>query len=325
MKSMSTPFWVAVLFLLNSLVSFAQLPPQLTELKRLTNREMVLKYSAPTGSNYRVETSADLLDWSPLLTLPPTTSGQYTDTAAPLYPARFYRSFSLASTNILTGDHISTTNGDIVIHPINHACFVMTWNGLTIYNDPVNSSGRFNGLPKASLILVTHDHGDHFDVNGLNAVKNTNTIILAPQAVYNGMSTVLKGITTVLTNKASINVLGLTVLAVPAYDITGSINHAKGVGNGYLLTMGGKRLYISSDTDDTPEMHALRDLDVAFLAIDSTFTMSIAAALSVVREVRPKIVFPYHYSPSGSPTDLNSFKNQVGTDIGVEVRIRKWY
>lgn len=322
---MSTPLWVAGLLLLNSLSSFAQLPPQLTDLKRFTNREAVLKYSAPAGSNYRVESSTNLIDWTSLFTFPPTTSGQYTDTAAPPYPARFYRSFSLASTNVLTGDHIPTTNGDIVIHPINHACFVMTWNGLVIYNDPT-ANGRFTGLPKANLILVTHEHGDHFDVSGLNAVKNTNTIILAPQVVYNSMSSFHKGITTVLTNKASINVLGINVLAVPAYDITGSINHSKGVGNGYLLTMGDRRLYISSDTDDTPEMHALRDIDVAFLAIDSTFTMSIASALSVVREVRPKIVFPYHYNPSGnSPTDLNSFKNQVGTDIGVEVRVRKWY
>jgi L-ascorbate metabolism protein UlaG (beta-lactamase superfamily) len=111
----------------------------------------------------------------------------------------------------------------------------------------------------------------------------------------------------------------------PAYNLTTS-NHPKGNGNGYILSLGGKLLYVSGDTEDTPELRALRNIDVAFLAMNVPYTMTVAKAVSAVREFRPKVVYPYHYrNADGSFADLEAFKRQVGTDLGIEVRLRKWY
>jgi len=302
----------------------AQEAPRFTAAQALTNREFVLTVSTPVRSNHRLETSTDLSAWTPLATvLGAATAQQYTDSATPWLGARYYRLLQLLETNLLTGDHFSTTSGELVIHPINHATFVISWNGKMIYADPVGGSTRFTGLPRADLILVTHGHSDHFDSATLTAVKGSNTIILAPQAVYSSLSTTLKAITTVLTNKATTEVLGLRVDAVPAYNLSNS-NHPKGVGNGYVLTIGGKRIYLSGDTEDIPELRALRDIDAAFVCMNVPYTMSVTQAASAVREARPRIVYLYHYS-GYSTTQVNQFKSLVGNDLGIEVRLRKWY
>ena len=316
----------AAMALLASLASLAaQDAPQFTGILAQTNAEMLLKFTAATGQNYRIDYSTDLLRWDPLITLRGASSNQHLDSAAPFLAARYYRTVQLSDTNSLTGDHLVTADGDVIIHPINHASFVMTWNGVTIYNDPVGGAARYAGLPRADLILVSHDHGDHYDSATLTAVKGTNAVILAPKAVYTLLPAGLKAITTVLTNSASTNLLGLTVDAIPAYNLTQSY-HPKGVGNGYLLTIGGKRIYISGDTEDIPEMRALQNIDVAFVCVLLPYTMSVPKAVSAVREFRPRVVFPYHTFSSGSPTtDLNALKRGIGTDLGIEVRQRKWY
>jgi len=303
----------------------AQDAPQFTDVLAQTNAEMLLRFTAAAGLTYRIDESADLRQWFPLYTLRGAISNQYTDSGAPFDAARYYRAVQLADTNSLTGDHLPTADGDVVIHPINHASFVMTWEGKTIYNDPVGGAARYAGLPRADLILVSHDHGDHYDSATLTAVKGTNTVILAPKAVYSSLPAGLKAIATVMTNNASTNLLGLTVDAIPAYNLTQSY-HPKGVGNGYVVTLGGKRIYISGDTEDIPEMRALQNIDVAFVCVLLPYTMSVPKAVSAVREFRPRIVFPYHTFVSGSPTtDLTALKRQIGTDLGIEVRRRKWY
>ena len=109
---------------------------------------------------------------------------------------------------------------------------------------------------------------------------------------------------------------------MPAYNA----NHPKGSGNGYLVTLGGKRLYVSGDTGDIAEMRALADIDVAFVCMNVPYTMTVAQAVSAVREFQPRIVYPYHYRNQGNAlSDVDSFKRQVGTDLGIEVRLRKWY
>ena len=192
-----------------------------------------------------------------------------------------------------------------------------------IYNNPAPPA-TYTGLPKADLILVTHDHGDHFNTAAIDAVRGPGAVIIATKTVYNGLSVAQKNIVIVLTNGVVTNVMGLTVEAMPAYNISNS-NHPLGVGNGYVLTIGGKRIYIAGDTEDVPAMRALTAIDVAFVPINRPYTMFLSNAVSAVREFRPKIVYPYHYYPSTPTTDLNLFKRQVGTDLGVEVRLRKWY
>jgi L-ascorbate metabolism protein UlaG (beta-lactamase superfamily) len=314
----------AGILLFGSLFSVTGADAEFTGIQRLTNQEMRLEFSAPSGLNYRIESSTNLPQWNSLLTILSSGLNQYTDSAAPYFQSRYYRAQQLTGTNILTGDHLVTDEGDVIIHPINHASFVMSWNGKMIYNDPVVAA-RFTGLSRADLVLISHAHGDHFDTAAISAVKNSNAVIIAPSIVYNGLPSNLRSNTIVMANGTSTNVLGLSVAAVPAYNLTIPINHPQGVGNGYVLTVGGKRIYIAGDTEDIPEMRALSSIDVAFVPMNRPFTMTVSNAVSAVREFRPKVVYPYHYSPSTPTTDLNLFKRQVGTDLGVEVRLGKWY
>jgi L-ascorbate metabolism protein UlaG (beta-lactamase superfamily) len=220
----------------------------------------------------------------------------------------------------LTVDRLPTSEGEVIIHPINHASLVLEWNGKVIYVDPVGGGAKYQDLPRADLILLTHAHRDHLDPNTLAAVKGNNTKILAPSIASADLPANLQSLTATLTNGASATVAGVHVLAVPAYNLTKAF-HPKGVGNGYVLTLGGKRIYLSGDTEATPEMAALRDIDAAFLCMNLPYTMTVDQAVGVVRAFRPKIVYPYHSAGS----DLNSFKKQLETEPGIKVRLLKWY
>ena len=306
---------------MSSALSDAQTQPQFTGIELLTNREVLLKLSFTAGMHCRIDASTNLPQWSALATLQSTGVNHYVDSAAPYQDRRFFRAASLAGTAPITGDHLATSNGDLVIHPINHASFVMRWNGKTIYNDPVGAATLYADVPKADLILITHSHSDHFSTTTLGSVTGATCVILAPQAVANSMGASLRALTTVLTNNTSTNVLGIGTDAVPAYNA----NHPLGTGNGYVLSLGGKRIYIAGDTGDIPEMRALTNIDVAFVPMNLPYTMSVTNAASVVRAFRPKIAYPYHYSPSTPTADVNLFKSLVGADLGIEVRLRKWY
>ncbi len=194
-----------------------------------------------------------------------------------------------------------------------------------IYNDPVGDAALFQGIPRADLILISHAHGDHFNNSTLGVVTNSGSVIIAPPVVYNTMPAELKNLTRVMTNGATTQVLGLTIEAVPAYNLTSS-NHPKGVGNGYVLTLGGRRIYLSGDSEDIPEMRSLQNIDVAFVCMNVPFTMPVDKASSAVRDFRPRVIYPYHYrNQGGSLADLTAFKRQVGIDLGSEVRLRNWY
>lgn len=265
----------------------------------------------------RIEASTNLADWTGLATFDGTNQVAYTDSAAAFQPARFYRYAINPLTNAVTGDHLDTADGEVTFHPVNHGTFILTWKGTVIYSDPVGGAARFQRLPRPDLILVTHNHPDHFDAATLAAVRASNTVILAPAIVSDALPTALKEMSAAMSNGAVTNLLGMSIEAVPAYNE----RHPRGVGNGYVLTIGGKRIYISGDTGDTPELRALPNIDVAFLCMNLPFTMSVDAAAEVVRSFRPKTVYPYHYSDS----DLNRFKRLVGTDLPIEVRLRDWY
>ncbi|HMP83776.1 MAG TPA: MBL fold metallo-hydrolase, partial [Verrucomicrobiota bacterium] len=235
---------------------------------------------------------------------------------------RFYRAVELTGPNIMAGDILQTTNGDVVIQPRYHASFVMQWNGKMIYADPAPPA-TFAGLPKADLILITHSHGDHYSASTINSVTNTGCRIIAPQTVYNAMTAALRSNTVVLPYDAATNVMGINVLAVPGYNTP---NHPYTNNNSYVLTLGGKRIFISGDTGDVPEIRALTDIDVAFLCMNVPFTMAAREATNCIRAMRPKVVYPYHYrDQSGTMTNAATFKQWLGTDLGIEVRLRNWY
>jgi L-ascorbate metabolism protein UlaG (beta-lactamase superfamily) len=205
---------------------------------------------------------------------------------------------SLANAQALNGDHVKTNQGgDLVIHPINHATFAMAWNTSTIYVDPVGGASAFSALPAPNLVLITDIHGDHLSADTLNA--------------------------TVLANGETKSIKGVSIEVVPMYNTTPERlqYHTKGRGNGYVVTLGGKRIYISGDTEDIPEMRALENIDVAFVCFNLPYTMTEEQAASAVRDFSPKIVYPYHYRGS----DIAKFKKLVGNDAGIEVREGSWY
>jgi L-ascorbate metabolism protein UlaG (beta-lactamase superfamily) len=224
--------------------------------------------------------------------------------------------------------------GSLTIRPITHASFVMSYAGKTIYVDPDGAASLYAGIPKADYILITHSHSDHFDSATITAVMNTNVKIIAPQAVYNAMSVALRNLTTVLDYNAgtpapdNLDLLDesfsflFNVQAVPAYNA----NHPFGQGNGYVVTIDEKRIYISGDTGAQPELRALENIDIAFVCMNQPFTMTVADAVSLVNDIEPAIVYPYHYrNQDGTLGNSIAFKNLMSVDFSIEVRLRKWY
>jgi L-ascorbate metabolism protein UlaG (beta-lactamase superfamily) len=227
-----------------------------------------------------------------------------------------------AQDKVPVNDNVPSQEGNIKIYPINHATLVLVWQGRTVYVDPVGAAAAFKGLPAPDLVLITHIHGDHFSVPTLNAVAGDTAKLVGPPSVVAQLPANLAGRSATMTNGQRQDFQGLGVEAVPAYNLTAArlSNHPKGRDNGYVLTMGGKRIYLSGDTEDIPEMLALKNIDVAFVCMNGP-TMDVEQAARAVKAFRPKIVYPYHYRGS----DLEKFKTLVGTEAGVEVRIRDWY
>jgi L-ascorbate metabolism protein UlaG (beta-lactamase superfamily) len=228
-----------------------------------------------------------------------------------------------AQAQTLTGDRIATSGGDLVVHPVAHATLVLGWGGKTVYIDPVGGSEAFAGLPGADLVLITDVHGDHLNAETLQAVVGPNTSLVAPAAVVEQLSDALKAKTTTLANGQTQTLMGIGIEGVPMYNLTADRlqYHEKGRGNGYVLTLGDTRVYVSGDTEDVPEMRALQDIDVAFVCFNLPYTMTEEQAASAVREFAPRIVYPYHYRGS----DVDKFAALVGSDGGIEVRVGSWY
>jgi L-ascorbate metabolism protein UlaG (beta-lactamase superfamily) len=222
-----------------------------------------------------------------------------------------------------TPDTIATEDGALKIFPINHATLALQWKDRTIYADPVGGAKAFQGLPKPDLILVTDIHGDHFSKETLAELAGPNTKLVCPAAVADQMTPDLRRSATILTNGQTGELMGVKIEAIPMYNLTPERLkfHNKGRGKGYVVTLGGKRIYLSGDTEDIPEMRALKNIDVAFVCMNLPYTMTIEQAAQAVRAFKPRIVYPYHYRGS----DINKFKELVGTDVGVDVRLRDWY
>jgi L-ascorbate metabolism protein UlaG (beta-lactamase superfamily) len=214
--------------------------------------------------------------------------------------------------------------GNVTITPIYHATLLIQAGGKNIYVDPAKPA-NFSGLPPADLILITDVHGDHVDMDqaSIKTISKSGTEIWAPPAVQKFVTQAA-----VISNGDTKKWDKWTIEAIPMYNMTrgpapGKYFHDKGRGNGYVLTYGGKRFYISGDTEAIPEMKALKNIDVAFVCINLPYTMPPEEAAEAVKAFHPKVVIPYHYR--GMPeTDLNVFKQKLeGSKI--DVRLLDWY
>ena len=321
-KRSTHPCFALLTLFLGITITVAQDSPTLTEFQLLSSGQAQLQITVPAEQTIRIDTSTNLRDWHGQTTFLSAGSDTYTDVTLSQPIPRFYRAVVSDDPNILTGDHLATNEGDAIIHIIDHASFVISWNGLMIYNDPVGSAALYEGLPRANLILVSHRHGDHYSANTLEAVRMEGTVIVTPPNVFGQMPAALQAVTTSLPNGETTEIQAMNIEAVPAYND----RHAQGEGNSYILTLGGKRLFMSGDTEDVAEMRALENIDMAFICMNLPFTMSVTQAASAVREFQPKVVYPYHFRNQDSTfADLEDFKSQVGSDLPIEVRIRDWY
>lgn len=225
-------------------------------------------------------------------------------------------------------DQIKTNAGNLTIQPVLHGSLVMTWNNTTIYVDPYGGAAAFDGLAAPDLILITDIHGDHMNVETLDALETAKAKLIVPQAVADQLPAKYKDRITVLGNGASTKSGNIGISAIPMYNLPedSDSRHTKGRGNGYIVEMGGKRVYISGDTEDIPEMRQLKNIDVAFVCMNLPYTMDIDQAASAVLEFQPRIVYPYHYRGQGGLNDVEGFRKLVEAGgKNIEVRLRNWY
>jgi len=215
-------------------------------------------------------------------------------------------------------DIVETSAGDLKITFIGHATLMFTFGGKTIHVDPVSREADYTDMPKADLILITHEHGDHLDPATIKILRKEGTQIVLTKACAQR----IEGL--VMANGDVKTVEDLKIEAVPAYNIVhersaGNPFHPKGQGNGYIITFGDKKVYIAGDTENTPEMKRLRNIDVAFLPMNLPYTMTPEMVADAARAFKPKVLYPYHYGQ----TDTNKLVDLMKGTKGIEVRIRK--
>ncbi len=222
----------------------------------------------------------------------------------------------------------SSSEGDVRVTPILHATMALEWDGKTIFFDPYGGAESFSGLGDPDLILITDIHGDHMNAETLDQLDLSNTVLVAPLPVVEEVGGKFARAVD-LANGRSYAWEGIEVEAVPMYNLpeTDDSRHPKGRGNGYVVTIGDLRLYVSGDTEDIPEMRALEDIDVAFVCMNMPYTMEVDQAADAVLEFKPEIVIPFHFRGGGGVfSDVSAFKEKVNAgDEAIEVRLLQWY
>jgi L-ascorbate metabolism protein UlaG (beta-lactamase superfamily) len=216
-------------------------------------------------------------------------------------------------------DVIPTSAGDLEITFLGHGTLMMTFGGKIIHVDPFSHVADYSKLPKADLVLITHEHRDHLDPDALAGVRTAETDVVLTETCA---AQVEGGI--VMRNGDVRTVQGVTIEAVPAYNVVhkregGQPFHPQGAGNGYVVTFGDKRVYVAGDTEDIPEMKELRDIDCAFLPMNLPYTMTPEMVADAAQAMRPKILYPYHFGDTDTSELVDLLKGQEG----IEVRIRK--
>lgn len=227
-----------------------------------------------------------------------------------------------------TPDQITTEEGDLTIHPITHGTVALLWGNKTIYIDPYGGAELFEGINAPDVVLITDIHGDHLHLKTLEALDLSKARLFVPQAVMDKLPENMQARAEVINNRENATYEGINISAIPMYNLPDdeTARHTKGRGNGYILSLGGKKVYFSGDTEDIPEMRSLKGIDIAFVCMNLPYTMDIHQAASAVLDFKPAIVYPYHYRGSGGLSDIETFKKLVNdADKDIEVRLKDWY
>jgi L-ascorbate metabolism protein UlaG (beta-lactamase superfamily) len=219
-------------------------------------------------------------------------------------------------------DKIKASKGDIEITFIGHGSLMLKYDGKVIQVDPFSQQADYSLFPKADLILVTHSHFDHLDSSAIQKSKTEKTKLFITEKCKEVIGTSAN--VTIMKNGDIKEVSGVKIKAVPAYNLVnrnknGDVFHPKGEGNGYVLTIGGKNIYIAGDTENVPEMKQLKNIDVAFLPMNLPYTMTPEMLASAAKMFKPKILYPYHFGETKTETIVDLLKNEKG----IEVRIRE--
>lgn len=216
-------------------------------------------------------------------------------------------------------DLLPTSAGDLQITFLGHGSLLLTFNSKQIYIDPFGKVADYSRLPKADLILITHEHADHLDPQALANLRTDQTQIVLTEACA---GQVKGGI--VMHNHGARTVANISIEAVPAYNLRhkrpdGQPFHPKGVGNGYIMTFGDLRLYIAGDTENIPEMKDLKEITCAFLPMNLPYTMTPEMVAEAAKSFHPKILYPYHFGD----TDTSRLLILLKGEPGIEVRVRR--
>ncbi|MBA4312288.1 MAG: metal-dependent hydrolase [Chlorobiaceae bacterium] len=214
-------------------------------------------------------------------------------------------------------DSINTSNGSLIIYFIGHGTLMFEYQKQVIHVDPWSKLTEYQNLPKADIILLTHHHPDHFDTNAITLISKSKTKIIVTSSIFDifHRGKILRNYDTTVIN-------GIKIIAVPAYNITEGRDkfHPKERDNGYILSIGGKRIYIAGDTENISEMKSLGKINIAFLPMNQPYTMLPAQLADAARNINPEILYPYHFGD----TDTTGLRKLLsGTNIDLRFRSMK--
>ena len=216
-------------------------------------------------------------------------------------------------------DTFSTIGGELTITFIGHGTLMLTFQDQVIHIDPWTNLADYQKFPKADLILITHEHTDHLDLQAIGLLKKKDTDLILTEACRAKVGSGL-----VMKNGDIETIKGLRITAVPAYNIrhkrdNGELFHPEGNGNGYLLNLADLILYVAGDTEDIPEMANFGNVDIAFLPMNLPYTMTPEMAARAAKMIKPRILYPYHFGETDTKRLIELLQDQKD----IEVRIRK--
>lgn len=224
--------------------------------------------------------------------------------------------------------HETTMPDSLSIIPIEHATMILAYKDAVIYVDPVGSAELFKDKEKPNYVLITDIHGDHMDAETLKGLDLSMATLIVPKAVADQLPEMQTKETIILNNGESKSFDNLEITAIPMYNLRKEALkfHEKGRGNGYVLILGDKKIYISGDTEDISEMRSLKNIDIAFVCMNLPYTMTVESAASAVLDFKPKKVYPYHYRGTDGMSHIGRFKTIVNTgDSNINVVQLNWY